>query len=225
MGSTLTSEEREFYGSHLRDAFLVDTELAASQRQCALARLLVNLFEPSDGLTRIGIERLHESASKNNNKDLASELSKILRLEATIAPAEIVFNFAIANDRQSVKSVAREIRDCWGSSIPRVRDSIEFLRPEIQASINSDQESQLIRTNNALSDGNFEEVVAAVVDWNKAVMESRGSAAWVTIENGKLDVKSRGRDRQLPNGDELADLWANSYFISSLKDLSFQLEN
>ena len=226
LGSGLTPNERDFYGSHLRDAVLIDTgQTEAAKRQSALAQLLLKLFEPDEGLTRTGIERLHQSASKNDTENLADWLSKILRLEATIAPAEIVFNFVIANDRQSVKSVAREIHDCWGSNIPHVRESIEFLRGEIKSTINSEQESQLIRTNNALADGNFEEVVAAVVDWNKAVMETRGSAAWVTIKNGKLDVKSRGRDRQLPTGDQLLDLWANSYFISSLKALSFQLEN
>ena len=57
-------------------------------------------------------------------------------------------------------------------------------------------------------------------------MNSRGGASWVEVgEGGKLDVRYRGADQELPSGDDLAELWRNGYFIDSLKAISRQLGN
>lgn len=55
-------------------------------------------------------------------------------------------------------------------------------------------------------------------------MEARGAAPWVRLNAGELDVRYRGAEQELPSGDELALLWRNSYFIDTLKDITFELE-
>ena len=55
-------------------------------------------------------------------------------------------------------------------------------------------------------------------------MNSRGGASWVEVgEGGKLDVRYRGAEQELPSGDDLPELWRNGYFIDSLKAIARQL--
>ena len=57
-------------------------------------------------------------------------------------------------------------------------------------------------------------------------MNSRGGGSWVQVgEDGMLDVRYRGAEQELPSGDELPELWRNSYFVGSLKAITRQLGN
>ena len=54
--------------------------------------------------------------------------------------------------------------------------------------------------------------------------EQQGRASWVQVgEDGKLDVRYRGTEQELPSGDDLPELWRNGYFIDSLKAITRQL--
>ena len=50
-------------------------------------------------------------------------------------------------------------------------------------------------------------------------MASRGGAPWVSVDNGRLNVRLREHGGPLPEKDEVRDLWTNSYFINALKTL------
>ncbi len=39
---------------------------------------------------------------------------------------------------------------------------------------------------------------------------------WIQLTSGKLDVRYRGQEKELPDGDTLPELWRNSYFIDAL---------
>ena len=55
--------------------------------------------------------------------------------------------------------------------------------------------------------------------------EGRKSAPWARLgEGGRLDVRYRGAEQLLPDGDELATLWRNSYFVDALEAVTRQLE-
>jgi hypothetical protein len=64
-----------------------------------------------------------------------------------------------------------------------------------------------------------------LIDWNALVMQGRKGAPWIRVEGGKLDVRYRSNEQDLPDGDELPGLWRNSYFLDSLKTISRQLES
>ncbi len=60
------------------------------------------------------------------------------------------------------------------------------------------------------------------MEW--AVMAGRGTAPWVQLNGGKVDVKYRTTEDQLPRADDLPVLWRNSYFLDALQTITFQLE-
>ena len=76
----------------------------------------------------------------------------------------------------------------------------------------------------ALSEGAYEDAVMALLEWNKLVMAARKAAPWIQLVSGKLDVRYRGQERELPDGDALPELWRNSYFIDALKSIVYYLE-
>ena len=64
-----------------------------------------------------------------------------------------------------------------------------------------------------------------MIAWNAQVSQDRRSASWIQLgEGGHLDVRYRGAEQLLPDGDELPTLWKNSYFIDSLKLVIRQLK-
>ena len=75
-----------------------------------------------------------------------------------------------------------------------------------------------------LSSGDYAGAIKLLLDWNKAVMETRGAAPWVRLgDRRRLDVRYRGNEPQLPDRDKLPKLWRNSYFIDALKNVTRQL--
>ena len=78
----------------------------------------------------------------------------------------------------------------------------------------------------ALSIGDYTAVVEALIEWNTKVMEGRNAAPWVKLnKKGKIDVRYRGLNQEIPKGDDVPLLWRNSYFVNSLKSITFQLRN
>ena len=73
--------------------------------------------------------------------------------------------------------------------------------------------------------GDYEQAIYAVLDWNRRVMALRGSGPWVQRgPDGRLDVRYRGDEQLLPDRDELSSLWRNTYFLDSLRQITWQLE-
>ena len=78
----------------------------------------------------------------------------------------------------------------------------------------------------SLANGDYHEAIISILEWNKKVMEERKSSPWVRInERGRIDVRYKGLDSVLPEGDRLPSLWRNNYFIDSLKNILSQLRN
>jgi len=66
----------------------------------------------------------------------------------------------------------------------------------------------------------------SILEWNKSVMENRKSSPWVLLsDRGRIDIRYKGLDSILPDGDKLPTLWRNGYFIDSLKNILSQLRN
>ena len=53
----------------------------------------------------------------------------------------------------------------------------------------------------ALGNGDYAGAIRLLLDWNKAVMETRGAAPWVRLgDRRRLDVRYRGNEPRLPDG-------------------------
>eukprot|EP01047_Picozoa_sp_COSAG01_P028050 COSAG01_NODE_1872_length_9006_cov_523.219153_3_plen_445_part_00 len=233
LGSALSPAEREFFGQSLRDAENFNREKngdqsesdrSRSQRQKQLSQLILTAPANDELPGRAYMVHLGDQAKSNGYDELNQKLAQILRLEATIAPAEYLFDQLLASDGQTVNSLAEKIKNLWGSTVPHLEASFDTCLPQIHKSVNDGQVGQLVRFNDALASGNYKGAVDSLIDWNKTVMLGRGSAAWVRRVGNKIEVKYRGRDTELPSGDSLENLWRNSYFIDSLISVCFQLE-
>ena len=117
------------------------------------------------------------------------------------------------------------MRDRWGSQVPnndpaRTAD----LLPEIRRAQSEKVTHEVQVCSEALGAGDYEAAIRSVCEWNAHVMSQRNSSAWVsTGDAGKINVRYNGAEQRLPDGDELAELWRNGYFINSLQSISGQL--
>ena len=223
LSGRLTANERSFYGQFLRDAMKVDRPFAP-QRQRQLASLITAHSASDQRLGRGDVVKLASAAANAGEASLAHKLERILRLEAALAPAESLFELLQSRNGQTPAVVARHLKDQWGSRVPNLGTPLAPLLSDIRQAVGDPQTQHLDRCDDALSTGNYLDAIMAILDWNREVMASRGSAAWVKLTNGKLDVRYRSSETELPTGNDLAELWRNTYFIDTLRDVAFQLE-
>lgn len=224
LSGKLTANERTFYGESLRDALKVKQRPSAAQRQRQLASLITTHCAPDQRFGREDVVKLARAAAKSDVTSLAQRLDWILRIEALLAPAESLFELLQSRNGQTPATVARQLKKPWGSRIPNLSTPLEPLLAEVRLAVSDQQARHLGRCDDALSTGDYLEAIMAILDWNQEVMAARGSAAWVKLTKGKLDVRYRSSETELPEGKELAELWRNTYFVDTLRDVAFQLE-
>jgi hypothetical protein len=216
-------EERAFYGRHLRD-FEVDDGSEAAHHQARLRALLQASKRLDKPLDRDEITSLLGEA-RGEEDSFAQRLERIVTLESFLAPAGRLFDLALARGGARLDSVAKEIGGIWGARVPHLdRGDFAGLREEIgQASSNAIL-AQMVDCQKALAAGQWSRAIVAMLEWNRLVMEARGSGPWVRLEPDEtLDVRYREAETRFPTADEVAQLWKNDYFIDSLKAVTQQL--
>lgn len=220
---TLDPDERRFYGAYLRDASHCRPS-AGSHEQATLADLLHRHTRLDTPLGRLELTHLADTAPQTT--PLAGRLRQVARLEALLAPADVIFDHMLARHDQTPAVVARELHDRWGSTIPNVeRPLSELLSPmELELATSERHALHLRRVDEALRAADFEEAIHGLLEVNEEVMSRRRSAPWIRLMGGRLDVRYRGTEAMLPDGDELPTLWRNTYFVDSLKSVIRQLE-
>ena len=220
----LSAGEIEFYRAYLRDGLHVKTDHPGRQERLSyLMRSETNLDEV------IGCEtvvRLAETAQADD-PGLSLALNRIAKLEATLAPAEVLFDHLLTQHGQRPSSVDARLREVWGSSLPHLdSDAFDDLLPEVRDASSIELVSSLRRCHRALARGNYGESMDAVLEWNRVVMAFRKAAPWVLVgPDGRLDVRYRGAEQLLPERDELILLWRNPYFLDSLRQITWKLED
>ena len=214
-------EEIDFYGKYLRDAEAVPGTTPG--RQARLVRYLDELEFLDSRTDRTQILTLAKRA-KVEDQGLATALERIAILEAVLAPSDAIFQYALTKHGQPVKELAKSLHQAWGKDVPHVDpQGFEKLIPEIVESSSQAEAKALHKTAQALGEGDYEEAVNAIMEWNAAVTASRKGAAWLVRKSGRIDVRYKGGDRALPSGDALPQLWRNPYFLSSLKSVTREL--
>lgn len=226
LSDDLTIGERSFFRQTLQDATEADNERQpAAQRQAELSLLIKKIMEPGDGIHYSVVDSLRSEARRAGMLGLEDRLKKIMKLESAIAPAQHVFDYVMAHDGSPLTSVAQAINDLWGRELPLVNRDLSSILPMVQSAGGQDFASHLQQANKALTDGDYVEAISAVVQWNESVMQSRGSSGWVGSRNGKIVVKLRNQNPNLPDPEEPRFGWTNSYFMTSLRDVTFQLKD
>ncbi len=214
--------ERTFYSETLRDGLYVKNG-TPSGRQAHFAKLLTKHTDLSDPIGREELTALARAA-RDNDAALAARLDKILRLEALLAPAEAVFEYMQARQGQRPRDLAEALSDHLGRSVPHLGDMpFTEIAPEIEHAVGADITGVMRRCDSALVAGQYDQVVRALLKWNELVMAARKAAPWIRLASGRLEVRYRGNERELPDRKQLKTLWRNSYFIDSLKAVTQQL--
>jgi len=218
-----TQSEDEFYGRFLRDGLEVKT--SNRERQRDFASLIADQSDLEGNLGREEAVRLVEFA-RERNEGLARALERIVHLEALLAPAAALFDFVLTQGGQKPGDVAIKLRDRWGAAVPNLDpDAFADIQPEIRDSSRSETARTALRCHEALRAGAYEDSVVSLLDWNAQVSRDRNSAPWARIaDEGRIDVRYRGSEQLLPEGDELPTLWKNSYFVDALKSVTRQLQ-
>ena len=215
-------DEVDFYGRRLRDGCNVLG--SAPERQGRFRSLLETQTDLDALVGRAELLSLVKAAARVDD-ELAGRLERIAHLEALLAPAEVLFQHTLARHGQAVEDVATSISGHWGPRAPNLdRAAFADLMPEVRARSNTLIARAMDGCQEALGNGDYAGAIRLLLDWNKAVMETRGAAPWVRLgDRRRLDVRYRGNEPRLPDGDELPELWRNSYFIDALKNVTRQL--
>jgi hypothetical protein len=218
----LTSEEVWFYSQTLRDALYVKDNPSA-KRQPLFCELLKNYSNLQSGICRKEILGLSKAA-RSKDEALALRLEKIARLEALVAPTEAIFDYLQTRGNQKPEDLASKIRDHWGKQVPYLSESsIDDILPEIENIVGTELATVMKNCDLALAAGSYEDAIMGILAWNKIIMAARKAAPWIQLNDGKLDVRYRGQEKELPDGKKLPELWRNSYFIDALKRIVFNL--
>ena len=222
LSESFTGEEQRFYGEYLRDGLHVRQARPGLQR--TFRELLVHHVDLDAATGRTDVVRLHEAA-RSVDEELANHLDRIARMEGVLAPAMSLFDFMLTRHHRALGELAEELTKRWGASVPNVdTEKNRDLLSDVGSVWSEAVLGCFDRCQRGLSDGNYRETLSALLEWHKSVMNSRGGASWVEVgEGGKLDVRYRGADQELPSEDDLPELWRNGYFIDSLKAIAWQL--
>jgi hypothetical protein len=214
--------EKQFYGDTLRDALQARNN-PFQERQKVLATLLKEHVDLRQPITRADILTLIRAA-RTKDEFLEGSLDKILMLEGMLGPAETLFQFLQSQATQRLGDVAEDLTTRW-KQVPYVSpEAYERVTAEVIASAGEAVATAMKVTVDCLARCDFGHALEHLLSWNKIVMEQRGSAPWIRVTTGRVDVRYRGNPEPLPDATELPQLWRNSYFIDALREIVHQLQ-
>jgi hypothetical protein len=224
----LFSREQEFYWEHLVEGGPEDRTQGG---QRVLVEALKMTFDVEDwSLESATIRHVAKRCRAQGGRgvDVADFLERIRAAELLVAPAARLFTLLLGCDGQLPRDVSAAVRQQWGPKVASIDpDAIKGIRSEF-ANAQDDHTSsdRWVRLAHALAFGDYDAALSLLIEQNRAVMESRGSAApWVEIRDGKLHVRFLDEGSgQLPTRSELPSLWTNSYFLDSLRTVAMQVE-
>jgi hypothetical protein len=219
----VSAAERAFYDTHLVKGGPTDN---THGEQPQLAHLLGKL--PVD--TEFDMKELRATIRRaptgQQGGALTAHLESIAQLEAILVPMENAFAFLLSRDRQTLSSVADEIRDEWGRGLRHIRpQAILGVRATIDDAFHDARAAdRIVQLAEAFESGEYEAALRLLLEHNAFIMYARnGSQPWARLEGNKVDVRYRDESGRLISAGELADYWRNTYFINSLKTITSTL--
>lgn len=223
---SFTSTERAFYREHLVFGGPAD-RTGGRQRQ------LAELLEPTltEPWVRWSVPRVLSLAKEAkalgpSGAELALRLERIGAAERVLAPAAFLFSHLLGCDTMPTRDVASRLKhpNTWGRRLATI-NTAEFgaLKAEIGAGDN-EAGQRWCDIGEAMAEGGYEQLIALLVEQNKAVMQARGGAAWIEAQDGRLQVRVMDEGGDVPGRDELDELWWSPYFLNSLCAVSYALK-
>ncbi len=216
----LHGSEEDFYRSHLLYGG-PDDKTDGRQRQ--LAELLETTLTQKDFYwSPATVAELAKMARLRGEAwhSLASRLQRIAICESVLAPVSALFTHLLGLDGKTVSFIVDRLNKEWGPTIPSI-NSHEFreLRDEI-ASDDLTTGDRWVEIADAVGSGNYSRLIDLLSEQNKAVMADRGGSPWIERSEGKLKVRFRDEQGNLPSRDQLASLWRFPYFLGSLRSVA-----
>jgi hypothetical protein len=153
---------------------------------------------------------------------LAIRLEDIGVIDAVIGPMAILFPWILGAHGQTVTKVASDLGKAWSKGLSSIDVEAftalrEFLPPD------SDLADCWIRTAGAARAGEYEMVVRQLVLINSLVMQSRGGAPWVVLQDDRIDARFQDGQGRIPDQEQLISLISYPYFIPSLRAIAKSL--
>lgn len=227
LGRKLTRPERDFYRDHLVNGGPYDAQVPGGTqgRQHNLAGLM--LAAPAGRLSPTYVRTLATSAARPgpfHDEELARRLHVICDAEALLGPVDALFSGVLAWDGQRLANVSKSVLESWGTPFRNAPDAVELMKDDIIAAQPEDS-GALTRWRaiaEALRAGDYANVIRDLLEQNASVMRWRGSPlAWAELgPNEKLKVRNRLEDSQLPDAEDLKELWSHPYFLDSLRSVA-----
>jgi len=218
----LTKSEVDFYREHLLYGGPTN---AIREEQTVLAELLGETLKDREFvLSPKNVARLAQDARSHGTKgaDVAARLDQLRVCEAIIAPMSRLFSYLLGSNDRPLAALALELREQWGDGIPTINveafgDLREFLP------IAEGDKSRWVRIADHARNAAYSELIRELVAMNQSVMQTRGGAPWIKVENDRLLVSYRDEHGHLPERQELEDLWVFPYFLESLRSIGLPL--
>lgn len=210
LGPRFTTTEREFYTRHLLHRTPQQTEAVRTmpaelrQRRPALSPVLLRDWqrraEPSDPA-------------------LAADLEHIRVAESVLAPAVWLFSWLLGQEKRTLDAVVKDVRDQWGTAFERLElETFRGLGGCISqaAGRREGSDAHWMTVAASLHAADYTAAVRALLDLSADVMQHRGGARWISLENDSLRVHAQEKPARLLEREELPQLWTHSYFLDSL---------
>lgn len=191
-------------------------------RQRELALAFSDTFEEDEyGLAPQRLRDLVDAATRSGHSELAEQLDAIRICESALAPFAAMFGFLLQRDAVTPAEVGTELRDAWGSGAGMVEAAgFERLEGLVVSATGSDTTAtRLVEAARSLRDGHYEDAVHLLLEQNEWIMEARGGAPWVEVRKGKLHVRLRYDEGNLPSREQLPKVWRHAYFLESLRNV------
>ncbi len=192
-------------------------------RQEAMWKILEALndsgnFEWTEPFGFLELTEAVKRARAQEENNLAEALDRIHSIEPVLSALTSAYSFLLRRNQSTPSEAATEIRETWGRGLLHLEiDPIRELGPRLSEAAGGESSARILQMAGVLRSGDYEKLVDLLLKHNGAVMKARGGAAWISLDQGRLNVRLREESGELVPTDELPDRWSNPYFLNSLK--------
>lgn len=214
-----TSGEHDFYTEHLL--------YRTPQQQHAVETMPKELAFGGEAMTPALLQSWSRRAERTD-ADLAIQLNRILVAESVLAPMARLFSRLLGCDGRPLREVEKDLHKEWGAAFAKLNlDTFDDLRGAIRDAAGKRKDSDIKWQGiaHAMQQADYKALIRLLCEINASVMDHRGGARWISIENGKIKVHAFESPRPLPAAKDLGNLWEHSYFLDSLATVTGTLQS